>query len=175
MLSKEIEKALNEQIGHEAYASHYYLSMASWSEKKGLHGCAGFLYKQSEEEREHMMKLIRYVNAAGGHAKVPPVKEPPYEYKSLAEIFELTLQHEIRVTGLINRLVELCFNAKDYSSFHFLQWFVAEQHEEEKLFTSVRDLVKITGTDDRGIYFIDREIGKLRGEDNQEDEGKESD
>ncbi len=178
MLSKDIETALNEQIVHEGYASSYYLSMASWCEKSGLHGCAAFLYEQSEEERDHMMRLLRYINASGGHAKACAVKEPPYEYKSVGEVFELALEHEIHVTRLINRIVELCLKTKDFSSFHFLQWFVAEQHEEEKLFTSIRDLIKMTGTDGKGLYFIDTEISKVREramEEDSEDENEEDD
>ena len=162
MISKKIEEALNEQVAKEAYASNYYLSMASWCEISGLRGCAAFLYEQSEEEKEHMMKLFKYINEAGGHAKTPPAKEPPQTYKSVSLVFELTLEHEMSVTKSINKLVELCFDSKDYSSFHFLQWYVAEQHEEEKLFKSILDLLKITGTDPRNLILFDNEINKLR-------------
>ena len=162
MLSKKIEEALIDQISKEAYAANYYLSMASWCETTGLRGCAGFLYDQSEEEKEHMMKLFRYVNEAGGHAIAPDIKEPPPSYKSIIQVFELTLEHEINVTKSINKLVEICFNAKDYSSFNFLQWYVAEQHEEERLFRSILDIVKITGSDSRGLLFLDNEIAKLK-------------
>lgn len=164
MLSKEIEAALNEQIAAEAFASNYYLSMASWCEKNGLRRCAKFMYEQSEEEREHMMKLVRYVNECGGHAKVSALKEPPYEYDSIAKVFQLTLEHEVNVTKSINHLVELSFNAKDYSTFNFLQWYVSEQHEEEKLFMSILDLIKITGTDGKGLLFLDAEIQALRAD-----------
>ncbi len=170
MLSKKIETALNEQIAKEAYAANYYLSMASWCEKSGLRGCAGFMYQQSDEELEHMMKLFRYVNSAGGHSLVSALKEPPAAYKSIAQVFELALEHEINVTKSINRLVELCFEEKDYSSFNFLQWYVAEQHEEEKLFNSILDLVKIAGTDGRGLLLLDNEITKLRDKEEEEDE-----
>lgn len=162
MLSKKIATALNEQIAKEAYASHYYLAMASWCEKEGLRGCAGFLYEQSEEELEHMMKLFRYVNAAGGHALVAALKEPPNAYKSISHVFQLALEHEIGVTKSINKLVELCFTEKDYSSFNFLQWYVSEQHEEEKLFNSILDVIKITGADARGLLLIDNEVAKFR-------------
>ena len=162
MLSKKIEAALNEQIAREAYAANYYLAMASWCEKGGLRGCAGFMYEQSEEELEHMMKLFRYVNAAGGHSLVSAIKEPPPTYKSISHVFELALEHEIGVTKSINKLVELCFDEKDYSSFNFLQWYVSEQHEEEKLFNSILDVIKIAGTDGRGLLLLDNEIAKLR-------------
>ena len=162
MISAKIADALNEQIAKEAYAASYYLSMASWCETSGLRGCTAFFYEQSEEETEHMMKLFRYVNAAGGHAIAPDVKEPPRTYKSIAQIFELGLEHEINVTKSINKLVELCFGAKDYASFNFLQWYVSEQHEEENLFRSILDLVKITGADSRSLIFLDNEITRIR-------------
>jgi ferritin len=161
MLSDKIQGALNRQINDENYASHYYLSMASWCSKKGFQGSAQFLYSQAEQEREHMMKLFRYVNNAGGHALVSALKEPPSEYKSVSAIMELVLKHEQHVTKSINTLVETCLAEKDFSSFNFLQWYVAEQHEEERLFTSILDLIKITGVDGRGLFLIDHEIGKL--------------
>ncbi len=162
MLSKEMEKALIEQIANEAYASQYYLSMSSWLEKKGLRGSAGFMLEQSQEEREHMMRMFKYVNEAGGHAKVSALKEPPYTYKSISQIFELALEHEIHVTQAINQLVDLALNKKDYGTFNFLQWYVAEQHEEETLFTSILDIIKITGTEGRGLLLIDKEVAALR-------------
>ena len=168
MLSKEIEAALNDQIANEAYASNYYLSMASWCEKKGLRGCAAFMYEQSEEEREHMRKMFKYVNEAGGHSKVSALKEPPYVYDSITRVFKLALEHELHVTKSINKIVELSLNVKDYATFNFLQWYVAEQHEEEMLFTSILDIIRITGAEGRGLLLIDNEIAKLRKEDEKD-------
>jgi ferritin len=159
MLSKKLQSALNHQIAEEAYASNYYLAMASWCDKEGLHGSANFLYTQAEQERAHMMKLFRYVNDTGGHAVAPAVKEAPQEFKNLSNVFELTLKHELVVTKLINALVETCLEEKDYSTFNFLQWYVAEQHEEERLLKNILDLIRITGTDGRGIFHIDKEVG----------------
>lgn len=161
MLSKTIQTALNEQISKESNASNFYLSMASWCDKTGLPGSAKFLYEHSGRERQHMMKLFHYVNDAGGHAMKHELKDPPFEFKSLIEVFELTHQHEIEVTQSINAVVDLCLKEKDHSTFNFLQWFVAEQHEEERLFKSILDKIKIIGLDGRGIYWIDKEIGKL--------------
>lgn len=162
MISKKIEKVLNEQIAQEAYASYYYLSMASWFDKSGLLGCAKFMYSHSDEERTHMLKLFTYINETGGHAITPKIEQPPIQFKSIGEIFESVLKHEMEVTGAINNLVELCLKEKDYSTFNFLQWYVAEQHEEEKLFMSILDKIKIIGTDNKGIYWIDKEVGSIR-------------
>ena len=169
MLSKDIETSLNNQLAAEAYASNYYLAMASWCEKSGLRGCAGFMHEQSAEERVHMMKMLKYINEAGGHAKVAALKEPPYTYESITKVFELALEHEIHVTQSINKIVEQSLNVKDYATFNFLQWYVGEQHEEEMLFNSILDLIRITGTQGRGLLLIDNEIAKLR-EKEKEDE-----
>ena len=160
MLSKKIHTALNVQIAEEAYASHYYLSMASWCDQTGLPGSAKFLYAHSEQEEKHMMKLFHYVNDAGGHALVQEVKAPPHLFKTLSHVFELTFAHEKHVTKSINNLVELCLAEKDFSTFNFLQWYVAEQHEEEKIFKSILDLIRVAGVEGRGLFLIDKEIGK---------------
>jgi len=161
MLSSKIQNALNKQTSEENYASHYYLSMASWCDKTGLHGSARFLYAHAEQERAHMMKIFRYVNDAGGHALVQAIKEPTHDFKSLSDLMELVLKHEQEVTKSINTLVETCLSEKDYSTFNFLQWYVAEQHEEERLFKLILDIIKIAGTEGRGLFFIDKEIGGL--------------
>lgn len=161
MLSKKMQTLLNDQIRDENFASHTYLAMASWCDKQALRGSAAFLYRQSAQEKEHMMKLFRYVNDAGGHAIVQGVKEPVAEYKSLLNLMELVLKHEQSVTKSINALVDACLAEKDYSTFNFLQWYVAEQHEEERLFQMIIDLIKLAGTDGRGLFFSDKEIEKL--------------
>ncbi|MCG3177118.1 MAG: putative bacterial non-heme ferritin [Candidatus Omnitrophica bacterium] len=160
MLTQKIQDALNDQIAEEAFASNAYLSMASWCDKNGYQGSAAFLYGHAEAERAHMLKLFHYVNDAGGHAALRTVKEPPRDFRSLSEVFEKTLENELHVTASINALVSVCLAEKDYSSFNFLQWYVAEQHEEEHLFRSILDLLRIAGTEGRGLFFVDKEIGK---------------
>ena len=168
MIHKKIEEAVNEQIANEAYASSSYLSMASWCEKQGLRGAAGFFYQQSDEERVHMLKMVKYVNEAGGHALVSMIKEPPSSYKSINEAFEIALDQERSVTKQINKLVDLSLETKDYASFHFLQWFVEEQLEEEKLFRLILDVIKLAGKDPRSLLLVDNEIAKIRGEEAKE-------
>jgi ferritin len=163
MLSKKITSALNEQIEMEGYASNYYLAAASWCDSRSMMGCASFLFRHADEERMHMMKLFTYINDAGGHAVVPAFKQPPEKFKSLLELFEDIFRHELKVTESINNLVELCLKEKDYATNQFLQWYVAEQHEEEKLFRTIIDKIKLLGADDqRGIYWIDRELASIK-------------
>ncbi len=160
MLSEKIQSALNMQTAEEDYAAHYYLAMASWCDKSGLPGSAKFLYSHAEQEKQHMMKLFKYINEAGGHAIVKAVKEPPAKFKSISNVFELTLAQEKHVTASINKLVDLCLREKDYSTFNFLQWYVAEQHEEERSLNSILDIIRIAGVEGRGLFLIDKEIEK---------------
>jgi ferritin len=165
MINKKIEDAINQQIANEAYASSSYLSMASWCEITGLRGAAAFFYQQSDEERVHMLKMFKYINEAGGHSIVPVIKEPPATYKSIDAAFEIALKQEQEVTKQINKLVDLSLETKDYASFHFLQWFVEEQLEEERLFRTILDVIKLGVADPRcSLLLIDNEIAKIRGE-----------
>lgn len=161
MLSKKIENALNEQVQLEAASSQYYLAMASWAENIGLSGVAQFLYKHSDEERVHSIKLIKYVNERGGHGVVPALKQPEKDYKTLRSVFEMVLKHEIYVSGEINKLVEICLKEKDYTTHNFLQWYVSEQIEEERLAKDNLDKLKLIGDDKGGLYLFDRDMVSL--------------
>jgi ferritin len=110
---------------------------------------------------EHMQRLFTYVNECGAMAKLGTIEAPPTEFGSVDDVFEETLRHEKYVTGKINELADTAFQEKDYSTFNFLQWYVAEQHEEEKLFNTILDKMRIIGTDGRGLYHFDQEITKM--------------
>ena len=137
MLTKKVEKALNAQIAMEFEASNVYLSMASWAEIQGFVGSSSFLYQQSDEEREHAMRLFHYVNDRGGQAIVGAQKAQPTTYKAIKPVFEAVLKHEIKVSDSINDLVELCVKEKDFTTQNFLQWYVSEQIEEESQARSI--------------------------------------
>lgn len=158
MLSKKMNSLLNKQIEIEGNASQVYLAMASWVEVQGYEGASAFLYHHSEEERVHMLKLFKFVNERGGHAIVPAIKTPSTTYNSLGEIFEDLLVHETKVSAEINKLVDACLSEKDYATHHFLQWYVEEQIEEERLARTVLDKFKLIGTDKGGLYMLDREL-----------------
>jgi len=134
MLSKTIQEALNKQVAMEAASSQAYLAMASWAEiQPGFDGVTDFFYEQSDEERQHMLKLIRYINERGGFGVVPALEQPVITFPSLKKIFADFLQAEIEVSKAINELVDLALSEKDYSTHNFLQWYVAEQIEEEAM------------------------------------------
>ena len=159
MLTNSMRERLNEQIVVEFYSSNLYLQMSSWAAANGLAGSSAFLRRHSDEERMHMMKLFDYVIETGSQAIVPALEQPDITYDGLLDLFTKILDHEKYVTSTINALVEASMEEKDYASFNFLQWFIAEQHEEEALFMSI--LVKLIGTEGRGLYLVDKEIGKM--------------
>ena len=161
MLSKKLEEALNKQIQIEAESSQVYLSMASWAEVQGLEGVAGFMYEHSDEERMHMLKLVKYVNERGGHAKITTLKAPEIEFGSFQKMFEKLYEHEIFVSKSINDLVHICLEEKDYATHNFLQWYVAEQIEEEALARTVLDKINLIGDDKGGLYLFDRDVQQI--------------
>lgn len=161
MLSKRVTEALNKQIEMEAASSQYYLAMASWAETQGLKGVSAFLYKHADEERMHMLKLIKFVNERGAHGRVPALKRPPADFKSITRVFDEVLHHEVSVTEEINRLVDITLKEKDYTTHNFLQWYVAEQIEEEALARDLVDKLKLIGEDKGGLYLFDRDLQTL--------------
>ena len=161
MLKPIIEKALNKQIELEASSSQYYLSMASWTESQGLSGTSSFLYQHSDEERMHMLKLVKFINERGGTAVIPSLSKPPTTFKSLKQVFESLLEHELNVTDSINNIVGLCLDEKDFTTHNFMQWYVAEQLEEEALARTTIDKLNMIGTDKGGLYLFDRDLLKV--------------
>lgn len=158
MLSKQIEKALNDQLKMEAISSHYYLAMASWAENKGYPGIAEFMYQHSDEERLHMLKLVKYINERGGIADIPAIEKPDFNFNEINDLFQSLYDHEVGVTKSINEVVGECLNERDYSTHNFMQWYVAEQLEEEALAREILDRLNLIGSDKGGMYLFDRDI-----------------
>lgn len=157
-MNARVEKALNEQVEKEASSSQFYLAMASWAENNGLNGTAKFMYTQSDEERFHMLKLVRFINERGGKALIPSLSQPPTDFKNLENVFELLLSHEKAVTESINELVDICLQEKDYTTHNFVQWYVSEQLEEEAMARIVLDKLRLIGGDKGGMYMFDRDL-----------------
>ena len=161
MLNKKVEKALIDQIQLEEQSSRIYMAMASWCEVSGFSGAAKFLYTHSDEERMHMTKLIKYVNDKGGHAILQTLDVPGTTYKSLLDVFEQILKHEEFVTESINKLYEIAFNSKDYTTSQFLQWYIEEQIEEESTFKGILDKFRLAGNQTGGLFHLDKELEGL--------------
>ncbi|MCD8440627.1 ferritin [Tenacibaculum finnmarkense] len=158
MLSKVIETALNKQIQIEAQSSQVYLSMACWAETQGFEGVAQFMYAHSDEERMHMLKLVKFVNERGGHAKVSELVAPPSEFGSFKDMFQTLFDHEVMVSESINDLVHITLQERDYATHNFLQWYVSEQIEEEALARNILDKINLIGDDKGGLYLFDNDV-----------------
>lgn len=161
-ISSRVAKLLNTQIAMEAFASNYYLSMASWCEITGYDGSSKFFYAQADEERQHMLKIVHYLNGVGSPVIIPAVKEPAKAFKSLEAIIKIALSNEQAVTKSIHNMTEIAQKDKDHSSFNFLQWFVNEQIEEEKLFETILLKFDVIGRDKIAINEIDKYIGSIK-------------
>lgn len=164
MLSENVVKLLNDQMNLEFYSSNLYLQMSAWCDQQGFEGTAKFLSVHAAEEMQHMRKLFTYLNETGSRAVISAIEAPVHEYKSLKEVIETTYEHEKLITSKINELVGKTFEEKDYSAFNFLQWYVEEQHEEEKLFSSILDKLNLLGEDGKSLFLIDKDLGNLATE-----------
>ncbi len=161
MISNQMQDALNQQIVLEGYASFLYLSMASWCDHKGLPGCALFMHRQSDEERVHMLKIFHYISEVDGFARSPEIKQPPHEFESIVELFEMVFAHEQKVTAAINHLVDLSIKENDHTTLNFLQWYVMEQREEEAQMRFILDRIKLIGDGPQCLYYIDKELEEI--------------
>jgi ferritin len=151
VLIPEIEKLLNEQIVNEFYSAHLYLAMSAWLRGQNLDGFAQWFYVQYKEELDHGLIIYNYVLQAGGTAKVATVDAPPQEFDSLADVLQRSLKHEQLVTARIYQIVETADAAKDFKTVQFLNWFVAEQVEEEDNLVTALGRLKNFGGDAAGL------------------------
>lgn len=160
MISEKIQEAFNEQINAELYSSYLYLSMSAYFESKGLPGFANWMRCQAQEEVVHAMKFYNFICERGGIVKLKAIDAVPIEWESPLAVFEAGYAHEQKVTGLINSLVDLAIEEKDHASNNFLQWFVAEQVEEEASADQVIQKIKLAGERGGGLFMVDRELAQ---------------
>ncbi len=161
MLAQAMIDQLNDQINLEFFSSNLYLQMSAWCEDKGFEGAAEFLRVHAAEEMGHMQRLFTYVSETGAMPILGAIDAPKHIYKSLGEVFRETFQHEQMITERINKLAHVAFTTQDYSTFNFLQWYVAEQHEEEKLFKGILDKLELVGEDGKALFFIDKDLAMM--------------
>jgi len=160
-LKEEIENILNEQIEVEAHSSAIYLAMSSWCDDQGYDFSAQFFEKQAGEEREHMLKIFKYVNDRGGRAISPEIRDIPRDFESFRSVFELALEQEMHVTQQINNIADKCMKHKDFVTFQFLQWFLEEQVEEEYVARRILEMFDVIGEEGTGRWQIDKHIPKV--------------
>jgi ferritin len=160
MLKENIQEAINEQINAELYSAYLYYSMAAYFESISLKGFSHWMRVQALEEMTHVHKLFSYVNDRGGRVLVRPIGAPPTEWDSPLAVFEETYAHEVQVTALINKLMDFAVAESDHASCQFLQWFVAEQVEEEASVDEIVQKLKLVDKSEGGLFLLDQEMDK---------------
>jgi ferritin len=160
MLSNKIQDAFNKQVNAELFSSYLYLSMSAHFEAQNLKGMAQWMRLQAQEELQHALKFLDFINERGGRVLLTGLEGPKTEWGSPLEVFEETCEHEAKVTGLIHGLVDVAISDKDHAANTFLQWFVTEQVEEEATAQEIRDKLKLAGDNPVALFMIDQELGQ---------------
>lgn len=158
MLDKKVSALLNEQINKELYSAYLYLDFSVFYQEQGLDGFANWYMIQAQEERDHAMLFLQYMQNNGEHITLKQVDQPNKECVALKDPLSFALEHERYVTSLINTIYEAAHLVKDYRTMQFLDWFVKEQGEEEK---NAEDMVKkfdLFGNDPKSLYMLDNEM-----------------
>lgn len=160
MIKERILKALNDQINREFYASYLYLAMAAHFDLQSLDGFARWMFKQSEEEYGHAMRILNHVLERGGRVELQPIAAPPSEFGTPLDIFRQALEHEQRVTGYINDIYKMAVEEEDYATQSLMEWFVNEQVEEEDTIGRIVDRLELAGDNRAAILMLDAELGQ---------------
>ena len=160
-LSPKLRTALNSQMTKEAHASQIYLSYGAWADSEGYAGIANFLFRHAQEERNHMMKILEYILERGAKVKIEAIPAVPPDPASVQGCFEKVFEQELDNTKAIYKLVKMSFDEGDWATWHFMQWFVKEQTEEETLALRLLDKIKIAGGKNASgdaLYKLDRDL-----------------
>ncbi len=160
LMKDAMREAMEEQIGHEFSAAYLYLSMSGSFEADNLTGFARWMRVQAAEEQVHALKFFDFLLDRGEPVRLSAIEEPSHAFGSSLDTFEQALAHEKRVTGLIHNLYELAVSEHDYPAQVFLNWFVAEQVEEEKSATEIVERLRMAGEDTAALLMLDKELGK---------------
>lgn len=160
MLSQQLQQAFNDQINHEMASAYLYLSMAAYAHSMNLPGFAHWLELQTKEENEHAMKLYKFVNERGGRVVLMPIPQPASDFRSPAHLFEEVLNHERKITSLINRLYETALEEKDYAAQVLLHWFIGEQVEEEAAASEILETIRMAGEKGHALIMMDRQLAR---------------
>ena len=158
MISKDLQKALIEQLNKEYHSAYIYLGMSAYCSKEGFNGAANWFLIQYQEEVSHGMKMFKYLEDQDVAIKLPAIEQVKVEYKSLLDVFKKSLAHEQYMTKNLNNLSDLAMKDKDHATYSLLQWYVTEQVEEESTVGEIIDHIKLVGENGYGLYTIDKEL-----------------
>jgi len=160
MLTKKIEKALNQQINAEFASAYLYLSMANYLNEENLTGFSNWMKSQYEEEKFHAMKMYDYILERDGVVRLDTINKPKHKWKGIIDVFEDTLKHEQSVTKMINNLTSLAIDERDHATVNFMQWFVDEQVEEEATVSELLGQLQLVEGKGSGLFMLDKEAAQ---------------
>jgi ferritin len=158
MLDKRMQDAINEQINWEFYSGYLYLSMAAQFSALGMPGGQNWMTVQYQEEMAHARKMVDYVTTRGGRVLLEAIDKPQTEWLGGRVMFRDALAHEEKVTARIFELASLALELKDHATYNFLQWFIAEQVEEEESASDMLQKFTMAGGEPAGLYQLDKEL-----------------
>jgi ferritin len=159
MINDKMEQALNDQINAELHSAYIYYAMAWWFESKALNGFARWMRVQALEEVTHAQRFAGYIAERGGRAKMTAIDNPGADWKSALDAFQVAYKHECYISDRIDKLVDLARELRDHATDNFLQWFVAEQVEEESTADDAVQKLSMVGESKDGLFLLDREFG----------------
>jgi ferritin len=158
MISDKMVKGITRQINREIYSGYFYLAMASYAQDAGLAGVANWFNIQLQEELSHAKKLYDYLQQQNVRVMLESIESPPQDFSSITDLFKQTLEHEKKVTAMINDLINMAIDQKDRATEIMLQWFVTEQVEEEANAQEILQKLKVFGEKGDALLMIDREL-----------------
>ena len=158
MISKKLHDAINAQINAELWSAYLYLAMSMDAETKGYKGVANWFYVQFQEEQDHARIFMNYLNSVDAKVTLLPIDEVPATWDSVLAMFKQTLEHEKKVTSLINNLAAIANEDRDFASINRLVWFIDEQVEEEENARDMITAVEAVEDNKYGIYMLDKEL-----------------
>ncbi|BAP26365.1 MAG: ferritin [Candidatus Liberibacter asiaticus] len=155
------DRVLNELMNMEYVAQYHYMQAAAWAASHNLDGCCNFLLKHAMEEHSHVIRIFKHLTDLGVEAKFSSIEAPVISANDVEGLFSLMYEHENKVTIAYDDAIETILAEKDHQTFHFLQWFVKEQHEEMALFRRILDKIRLIGSGPHSRYMFDLEIEKI--------------
>lgn len=158
MLNEKVASLINEQVNKELYSAYLYLDFSNYYEEAGLSGFANWYKIQAQEERDHAMLFMQYLQNNGGKVVLEAIAKPDKELNDKLKVLEYGLEHEKYVTSLVHNIYDAAYNVRDFRTMQFLDWFVKEQGEEEK---NAEDLIKkmqLFGSEAKSLYMLNSEM-----------------
>ncbi|UCE06289.1 MAG: ferritin [bacterium] len=158
MISDKMAAKINEQIKNELYSGHLYLSMAAYCSSVDMDGFANFFIVQEQEERFHAMKFYHYLVEQNQDVKIYGLDQPKQDFKSLEEVFDMAWKHEQKVTSLLNDIMHLAVEEKDFATQSLMHWYIDEQVEEEASMLGILKKIQMLGEKGHGIFMLDAQM-----------------